>query len=55
VLGQFARSLGAATRGAPEKVPAVGEDWAMAKRIRGPIVVIYQQTGSVSVIHPVSS
>ncbi|ABM06923.1 hypothetical protein AAur_0424 [Paenarthrobacter aurescens TC1] len=34
----------------PEKALAVGEDSAMAKRIRGPTAAIYKKTGSASVI-----
>jgi hypothetical protein len=39
----------------PEKVPAVGEDGAMAKRIRGLTAVTCKQTGSVPVIQSESS
>ena len=40
----------------PEKVPAVGEDGAMAKRIHGlTAAVIYKQTGSVPLIQSASS
>lgn len=48
--GQFARDWMPLRAAHPEKVPAVGEDGAMAKRIRGLAAVIYKQTWSVPVI-----